>query len=377
MSVLGPVVMIEEQMELSSGPLTLVRSPGVSVAAAATDALLRAVRRLTGERVFVAGPGMTATALWTANQGGDVTCWTEDAAEARTLMATFAAHNVAAPPCLVQADFSGLEPGSFDMALLHLPRGREVQDELLQLTGTLLKPESRLYFVGATNEGVRSAVSRARELFGRVGVLVHKAGYHAAVAERPPGTFPLPEIAYERTTVTVNGKMTTLISPPGVFAYGHLDEGAAALIEGMEIESEACVLDLGCGTGLVGLDALRRGAHVTFVDVSARAVAATRRTLEANGYPDASVHLSVGASTVADQIFDTVVTNPPFHQGHEVDFEIAELFINDAARRLRAGGALFLVVNAFLKYDHWLERAFTEKEVVWQSSHFRVWKARN
>jgi 16S rRNA (guanine1207-N2)-methyltransferase len=318
---------------------------------------------------------MTATALWAAQQGGEVVCWTENAAEAKTLTATFTANEMPVPRCFLQAGFSGLEPGGFDMALLHLPRGREMQEEMLKLVGALLRPKSRVYFVGATKEGVRSAVDQAREIYGRVGVLVHKGGYHAAVAQRPAGDFPMPEVAYERTTVMIGETMTPLISAPGVFAHGRLDGGAAALIEGMEISSGTCVLDLGCGVGVVGLEALRREAQVTFVDVSARAVASTRRTLAENGYPDAPIYLSVGTSAVVDQMFDTVITNPPFHQGHDVDFEVAEFFVQDAARRLRAGGQLFLVINAFLKYDHWLQQTFSKQKIVWESPYYRVWKA--
>lgn len=365
-----------EVIELPDGPATLLRAPGVPLLESATTALLKAAQRIeAGTHVFVMGPGSTATALWAARSGARVTHWTELLNEAATLRATFAENKVPLPQQFLQADFDGLTPASYDKALLYLPRGRALQATALQLTAALLKHQGRLYFVGATRAGVRHAIEQARDIFKRAGVLVRKGGYHASVARRPEGEFPLPVVSYEEQELLVAGESTRQISLEGVFAHGRLDAGAAALIAGMQIEAGTRVLDLGCGTGLVGLAALRRGADVTLVDVSTRAVAATRRTLAVNGYPTAPVYLSVGSAAVAGQTFDTVVTNPPFHSGYEMDFDIAQLFIAETAQILRPGGTLYLVVNAFLDYKGWLQEVFPHVELAWQNDSFKVWQS--
>lgn len=363
------------EMHLPNGAATLLRAPGVPEATAATAALLKAVCRVTAKRVFVMGPGATATALWAARTGAEVVTWTENLAEEHTLKATFAENGTPSPRSFLQADFAGLEPESCDLALIHLPRGRALQVEALRLGAALLRPGGRLYFVGATKEGVRSALAQARALFGQANILIRKGGYHAGIVPRPAGSFPLPEVLYEEHIVTVDETPTRLSSPAGVFASKRLDEGAASLIAGMRIAPGARVLDLGCGTGLVGLAALRRGARVTTVDVSARAVAATRRTLAVNGYPETAAQLSIGVSAVAEERFNIVVTNPPFHRGHGVDFEIARLFIAGAARVLRPGGSLYLVANAFLRYEPWLKEHFPRVRIAWESRRFKVWEA--
>lgn len=363
-------------ISLPDGPLVLRRASGAPTAEDATAALLAAARRIEGARVFVMGPGITAAAIWAARAGAAVTAWSENAAEAETLRATCALHELPAPSIFLQDDFAGLAPASCDMALLLLPRGRALQVEAWRATAALLRPGRRLVFAGATREGVRSALADAEAVFRRVGVVVRKGGYHAGLAQRPTeGEFPLPEVAYETHALTVEGQPTQLVSAAGVFAAGRLDEGAAALIAGMRIEAGARALELGCGTGLVALAALRRGANVAAVDVSARAVAATRRTLAANGFPDAPVWLSIGATAVAEQRFDVVVANPPFHKGHGVDLEVVRLFVADARRVLTTSGRLFLVANAFLKYEGWLREHFVRVGCVWENARFRVWEA--
>jgi 16S rRNA (guanine1207-N2)-methyltransferase len=366
---------IKRRITLPDSAVILARLPGVPEPGSATDALLQAARRLTGARVFIIGPGAIATALWAALQGGTVTYWTENLAEAESLKASFRLNHLGPSRVIVQPDFAGLMPASYAMALVHLPRARALQSESLALAAALLRPGGRLGFVGATREGVKGAHKEAQRIFGHAGIVVRKGGYHAGLAHRPEGEFPVPNVDYQTRPIAVEGIATQLVSCPGVFAGDRLDDGAAALIAGMKIAPDADVLEIGCGTGLPGLAALRRGARVTLVDVSARAVASARRTLAANGYPDVPVLLSHGAATVEGQTFDTVITNPPFHQGHGVDFEVAHGFMCEAARVLRYGGHLYLVANAFLKYEPWLKESFARVDVAWEDRRFKVWHA--
>ncbi|MBN1875772.1 MAG: class I SAM-dependent methyltransferase [Anaerolineae bacterium] len=393
----------------SAQPVDVARLPGVPEPGEAMVALLTAARYVGEGRVFIAGPGLAAVALWAARAGAEVVVWTDNIAEAASLAMTFARHQlplkmhygamdatgfafeslcdlqatVANSPhhCFLQAGFDDLEPGTCDLALLHLPRGKSLQVEVFSLAAAMLRPGGRLAFVGAKNEGIKSAVKLAQQVFGHAGIVVRKGGYHAGLAQRPVAerasarTFALPEVSFVTRAIMVADVPTQLVSCHGTFAADRLDDGAEALIAGMTISPGANVLDIGCGTGLVGLAALRRGAGVTSLDVSARAVTSTRRTLAANGYPDVPVLLSCGASAITmDCSFDGVVTNPPFHKGHGVDFEVARLFVADAARVLKWGGTLYLVANAFLPYGPWLKAHFSRVTLAWENTRFRVWK---
>jgi 16S rRNA G1207 methylase RsmC len=133
-------------------------------------------------------------------------------------------------------------------------------------------------------------------------------------------------------------------------------------------------LDLGAGTGYVGLYLAQRGWQVDAVDVSPRAVELTRANALANG-----VTLAVYVSDLFDQVqgtFDVIAFNAPMRpdetelsrvatsllrrspsisrflmsiggarlEGNRLDF-LARV-VAEARRRLNPGGRLLLAINA-------------------------------
>jgi 16S rRNA (guanine1207-N2)-methyltransferase len=303
---------------------------------------------------------------------------------------TLAANGVANGEARLADGVSELSPASFDLVLSHLPRGRAVQEELIQGAAWVLRPGGRFYFVAHKRAGVKGAIATARELFGRCGVVRQKKGYHVALAVRLADLQPSPPTdSYAARTMTLDGVQTTLVSKPGVFAWDRLDEGTAALVGAMEIGPRDRVLDLGCGTGLAGLAAARRATEgqVVLVDADVRAVESVRRTLMANGIANAEVLASDCGSAILARHFDArhfdarrfdgrrfdgIITNPPFHQDVGVDYEVACQFVRDAARLLRRGGRLFLVANRFLRYGDLIRETFGNVATAYADNRYHV-----
>lgn len=258
-----------------------------------------------------------------------------------------------------------LSPGSFDLVLSHLPRGRAVQEEMIRGAALVLRPGGRFCFVAHRRAGIKGAIAFAREVFGQCGVVRQKKGYHVALATKPEDLQLAPlQDGYITRRVVVDKADTTLVSKPGVFAWDRLDDGTSWLVSAMQIQPHDRVLDLGCGTGLAGVAAARRASagEVFLADADVRAVESARRTLTANELANASARLSDCGSAFlsADmgRYFDVVITNPPFHQGVGVDYDVARQFVRDAARVLRRGGRLYLVANRFLRYEGFIQDAF-------------------
>ena len=108
---------------------------------------------------------------------------------------------------------------------------------------------------------------------------------------------------------------------------------------------EADFLDLFCGTGSVGLEALSRGARsCTFVDRSPGACSIVRRNLEALEFLDRGRVMEADAITMVNELgrrartFDVVFLGPPYYQN----------LVPEALRSLQDGRLLaedFVVVG--------------------------------
>jgi 16S rRNA (guanine1207-N2)-methyltransferase len=288
---------------------------------------------------------------------------------------TLAANSLANAEARLADGAAGLSSASFDLVLSHLPRGRAVQEELIRGAAWVLRPGGCFVFVAHKRAGIKGAVAYARKVFGRCGVIRQKKGYHVALAAKPDDLelSPLAE-GYVTRTIVLGGSETTLVSKPGVFAWDRVDDGTEALVGTMDVRAGDYVLDLGCGTGLAGLAAARRTpeGQVSLVDADVRAVESARRTLAANGIHNTEELLSDCGSAVLDRKFDVVVTNPPFHQGVGVDYEVACQFVRDAARVLRPGGRLFLVANRFLRYGDLIREMFGNIDAAYADGRYHV-----
>lgn len=142
-------------------------------------------------------------------------------------------------------------------------------------------------------------------------------------------------------------RLIHLRTRPGVFSHRELDGGARALMEAMQIRSDERVLDLGCGSGAVGIAAGLRAenVHVVAVDSNPRAIESATWAAERNALRSFEARLNADGSAVEAGEYDVVLANPPYYS----NFRLAELFAKTAARALRIAGRLLIVT----KQPHW------------------------
>lgn len=236
---------------------------------------------------------------------------------------------------------------AFDLALVPVTRRGEAElvRDLLQLAYERLCDGGRLV-TAVDNREDKWLHEELRKLFPKVTVRRQRAGVVYTGVRKGPlkrrRDFTC-EFAFRD-----RGRLIRAVSRPGVFSHRELDLGARALIEAMHVGAGERVLDMGCGSGVVGFAAVFRADDVTIhaIDSNARAIECTEQGAALNEITErVSTQLDAEGNVLKPATFDLAVGNPPYYS----HFKIADIFVQAARRALKPGGRVVLVTRE----DEW------------------------
>lgn len=134
---------------------------------------------------------------------------------------------------------------------------------------------------------------------------------------------------------------------PGVFSGKGVDLGTRLLINNLKIPDGSLVVDLGSGSGVLGLVAAKMNphGHVHLLDDHLRSVKLAEENVKLNGLKNVGVYLSDLFSAVDSRTYQQIYCNPPQDMGNE----FLEELIRECYKHLKENGEIYLVVQNHIK----------------------------
>jgi 16S rRNA (guanine1207-N2)-methyltransferase len=267
--------------------------------------------------------------------------------------------------------------GPFSAATLRLSKDKGAFEMAVCALASVLQPGAHLWIYGANDEGIKSAHKRLGTWFDPVVTADIRSHCRVVRATRTGhsdglrGTlddwlcsvnlaFPDGDVAHH--------------SYPGVFAKGKLDPGTAALLSVLPQPAVSShILDYACGAGVIGAALQRRepSVRLTLIDADAIAVDVAKKNV-----PNAVVEVGADPMNISQHApFDLIVSNPPIHDGKERNYRVVRRLIESAARHLKPGAALWMVVQRQVPVAEPLQEHLAAATCVRDDGRFQVWRA--
>lgn len=163
----------------------------------------------------------------------------------------------------------------------------------------------------------------------------------------------------------------------GVFSAGNIDYASRFLMDHLQVKkSTQCALDLASGNGVLALAIREQHPHcqLHLLDDSWLAIASSKLNIsDSNTF----FHWNHNLDDFANQSFDLIISNPPFHFEYEIDVSIALGLFKSVKRCLKPNGCFQLVANRHLNYKIHLDRIFDEVKTLAENNKFVVYNCRS
>lgn len=159
------------------------------------------------------------------------------------------------------------------------------------------------------------------------------------------------EIFRSTEPIRIDDRLPIILATGRAFGSGDHETTSSCLeeMENIPILPDAKVLDVGCGTGILSIAAVRLGARlVTALDPEPNAIQVTRESIQLNNMEEKVIPLTGELDMVKENDFDIIISN--------LYGDLLVQLIGDFSTRLQPGGYL-LLSGILYEYAYDLKRA--------------------
>lgn len=162
---------------------------------------------------------------------------------------------------------------------------------------------------------------------------------------------------------------SAFVSQPGIFGWNKIDKGSQLLVKYLPENLSGTGLDLGCGYGYLSKMIAQNCSKVValyLMEADKRALDCAKKNMEpCREKIEFSYHWGDATRPLPKSLkADFVVMNPPYHEGHKLDYTIAEGFIKTASSALKKGGDLWMVAPYPLPVRDVLDQNFSSVKII-------------
>lgn len=275
-------------------------------------------------------------------------------------------------------DFDIAAPGKgFSRIVYPVSKEKPAVHYLINSAASLLAEGGELFLIGEKSSGIKTYAQKAAQRFGCGKQLQKHGNDYLSIAVSGAGApgAPLDDSFYSelQQPPALNG----LYSKPGQFGWNKVDTGSALLTQlfGEQLpESGAQIVDLGCGYGYLSAKLAELGDfRITATDNNAAALRACEKNFAELGIQGEVVAGDAG-SEIPTGCAALLICNPPFHQGFQVEGDLTDRFLQQAARILRPHGTALFVVNEFIPITRKAQGLFAKVQCLQKAQGFCVYR---
>lgn len=327
--------------------------------------------------ILIMNDNFGALCCWAIAQGYHVSAVNDSLVAQQNIKQNLAKNNL--PDIDLYSSLDEL-PNNIDLVVLKLPKSNRLL--IWQLTQLSALTQSNIRVVsGAKVKDIHSSTLRLFEQYlGHPSTSLAKKKSRLIFCKKE---IQQDVLKIQTTTFDVPDYQLTLHNHPNVFSSQHLDIAAYLMLKHTPSDPNLKhIIDLGCGNGVLALQAakLNPNANISAVDESHMAIASAQLNLKSQIKADKSnrqIQCTVNDCLngfEADSA-DLILCNPPFHQLQTITDNIAWQMFCDAKRVLEPQGRIVVIGNRHLGYHAKLKRLFGNAKLVASNQKFIIVEA--